>query len=54
VSEILVEGGRATGVRMANGDEIRSPVVISAAGVFNTYQRMLPQRHVSATSSTSW
>ncbi|MBP9684804.1 MAG: NAD(P)-binding protein [Rhodoferax sp.] len=43
VREILVEGGRATGVRMANGDEIRSPVVISAAGVFNTYQRMLPQ-----------
>lgn len=43
VSQILVEGGRATGVRMANGDEIRSPVVISAAGVFNTYQRMLPE-----------
>src|SRR5690606_25420557 len=32
VSEILVERGRAAGVRLANGDIIRAKAVISAAG----------------------
>jgi len=36
-SQILVENGRAVGVRMANGDVIKAnKAVISACGVFNT------------------
>ena len=30
------------GVVMDNGDEIRAPHVVSGAGVFNTYERLLP------------
>jgi len=41
VAEILVEGGRATGVRMADGEVFRAPVVVSDAGVANTV-RLLP------------
>ena len=42
VAKILVEGGRATGVVMANGDVIKAKqAVISACGVFNTYQKLL-------------
>lgn len=43
VEQILVEAGRAVGVRMADGSEIRSPVVISNAGVFNTFGKLLPE-----------
>ncbi|PID43333.1 MAG: FAD-dependent oxidoreductase [Gammaproteobacteria bacterium] len=43
VSEIVVEKGRAVGVKMADGTEIRSPVVISNAGVFNTFQHLIPR-----------
>lgn len=43
VEEILVENGRSTGVRMADGTEIRAPVVISSAGVFNTFGKLLPE-----------
>lgn len=41
VTEILMEKGRAVGVMMADGQEIRSPVVISNAGVFNTFEHLL-------------
>ena len=43
VGKIMVDGGRAIGVRMANGDEILSDTIISAAGVQNTYGRLLPE-----------
>ena len=43
VQEILVEGGRATGVRMANGDRIYADAVISDAGVRLTFEQLLPQ-----------
>jgi all-trans-retinol 13,14-reductase len=45
VQEILVENGRAVGVRMADGREFRSDLVISDAGARNTFQRLvrLPQ-----------
>jgi all-trans-retinol 13,14-reductase len=36
VSEISVVGGRATGVRLANGEVIHAPVVVSAMGAHNT------------------
>ena len=42
VAEILVEGGRAAGVRMAGGDELRAPRVVSDAGASNTFERLLP------------
>jgi all-trans-retinol 13,14-reductase len=42
VKRILVEHGRAVGVAMEDGREIRAPRVISNAGVHNTYLRLLP------------
>jgi all-trans-retinol 13,14-reductase len=36
VSEISVVGGRATGVRLANGEAIDAPVIVSAMGAHNT------------------
>lgn len=43
VTDILIEKGRAVGVRMADGAEIRAPRVISNAGVINTFEKLLPQ-----------
>lgn len=42
VEQIMVEGDRAIGVRMANGDEILSSKVISATGVHNTFGKLVP------------
>jgi len=41
VSEIIIENDRAVGVRMADGSDIRAPVIISNAGVFNTYEKLI-------------
>lgn len=41
VERILVENGRAVGVRMLDGNELRAPLVISDAGAPNTYLRLL-------------
>jgi all-trans-retinol 13,14-reductase len=43
VAEILMERGRAVGVRMADGRELRCPVVISDAGLPNTVHTLLPE-----------
>jgi phytoene dehydrogenase-like protein len=43
VERILVQGGRAVGVRLKGGEEIRAPHVISDAGARNTYLRLLPE-----------
>ncbi len=43
VASVIVEGGRAVGVRMAKGAEIRAPLVLSDAGVPNTVHRLLPE-----------
>ncbi|KAM8844878.1 all-trans-retinol 13,14-reductase-like [Spinachia spinachia] len=43
---LLNQEGKATGVTVLKGQEeleIRAPVVISNAGIFNTFQRFLPQ-----------
>lgn len=45
VSEIVVEGGRAVGVRMADGHVLRAPLVISGAGATNTFERLLAPAH---------
>jgi len=42
VDTILLESGNVAGVRMADGHEIRCPVVISSAGVDNTFNGLLP------------
>ncbi|MCB9233092.1 MAG: NAD(P)/FAD-dependent oxidoreductase [Bacteroidia bacterium] len=42
VSEIILEGKTAVGVRMADGKELRAPLVISSAGVINTYGTLIP------------
>jgi all-trans-retinol 13,14-reductase len=43
VSRILIErGDRAVGVRLADGREIRAPIIISDAGARNTFGRLLP------------
>ena len=42
VAQILIEDGRAVGVQMADGAEIRAPIVISDAGVLNTFAKLLP------------
>lgn len=50
VEEILVEGGKAVGVRLKGGEEIRASRVVSAAGVRSTVERLLPQQY----RSTDW
>jgi all-trans-retinol 13,14-reductase len=42
VAEIVVEDGRAVGVRIAGGEIVRAPAVVSDAGVAVTYGRLLP------------
>jgi phytoene dehydrogenase-like protein len=42
VERILVEGGRAVGVRLVSGEELRAPVVVSDAGARATFLRLLP------------
>ncbi|MBZ5537026.1 MAG: NAD(P)/FAD-dependent oxidoreductase [Acidobacteriia bacterium] len=43
VSEILMDRERcAVGVRMANGRELRAQTIISDAGAFNTFSRLVP------------
>lgn len=47
VKEILVKDNRAVGVRLVDGTEIRSKIVVSGASAYETFMRMLP-REVSA------
>ncbi len=42
VEQILIERGRAVGVRLQGGEEIRARRVISAVGVASTASRLLP------------
>jgi all-trans-retinol 13,14-reductase len=42
VSAILLDGAKATGVRMGDGHEFHSGVVLSDAGAANTFERLLP------------
>ena len=50
VAAILVEGGRAVGVRLGDGRELRARAVVSAAGVASTVNRLLP----AEVASTAW
>lgn len=42
VDQILIENGKTRGVLLKNGDEILAPVVISNAGVLNTFGKLIP------------
>ena len=43
VTDILVDDGRAVGVRTSAGEEIRAPVISSAIGAGETVKRLLPE-----------
>jgi all-trans-retinol 13,14-reductase len=45
VKEIITEGNKAVGVRMADDYEIKADKIISNAGVFNTFQKLIDQKH---------
>jgi all-trans-retinol 13,14-reductase len=42
VSEILIEGGKAVGVRTDSGEEFRAPTIVSAIGAHETVAHLLP------------
>jgi all-trans-retinol 13,14-reductase len=48
VKSIDVEGGRAVGVTLDDGTVLRAPLVISDAGVTNTFGRLLPKSSAPA------
>jgi all-trans-retinol 13,14-reductase len=43
VAEILVADGKVRGVELTSGEEVRCPIVISNAGVQNTFGRLLSE-----------
>jgi len=43
VEQVVVEGGKAVGVRLEDGRVLRAPLIISNAGALNTYGRLLPE-----------
>ena len=43
VSEILLENGKAVGVRTSSGEEFRAPAIVSAIGAGETVKRLLPK-----------
>jgi phytoene desaturase len=45
VEEIRVEGGRATGVRLASGETLPADVVVSNGDVANTYRKLIKPEH---------
>ena len=45
VTEILVDGRRVTGVRLADGRELRGDAVVSNAEVAFTYRNLIPSQH---------
>jgi phytoene desaturase len=45
VEEILIENGRAVGVRLASGEELRADIIVSNADLPYTYRSLIPSRH---------
>jgi all-trans-retinol 13,14-reductase len=48
VEQIVLEKGRAVGVRLGSGEEIRARNIVSAAGVMSTVERLLPPEALGA------
>ncbi len=46
VAEVVLENGKATGVKMKDGKVFSGDLVISGAGIANTYQKFLPKEAV--------
>jgi all-trans-retinol 13,14-reductase len=44
VTEIILKNGKAVGVKMETGDEILASQIVSAAGYFNTYGKLIPKK----------
>ena len=49
VDRILIEEGglkrpKAIGVKMVDGQEIMAPIIVSNAGVFNTFEKLVPEK----------
>ncbi|MDZ4846572.1 MAG: NAD(P)/FAD-dependent oxidoreductase [Chitinophagales bacterium] len=42
VSEVIVKGNKAIGVKMADGKELYADTIISNAGIINTYRKLIP------------
>jgi all-trans-retinol 13,14-reductase len=51
VERILVEDGRATGVRLAGGEELHAPIVISNADLKRTMLDLVGREHISAATA---
>jgi all-trans-retinol 13,14-reductase len=47
VEEVVIEEGRAVGVRLADGEEIRARRVVVATGIGTAVRRLLPEPHGS-------
>ena len=45
VSELLMEGGKAVGVRLSDGTTFHAPIVISAAGAKTTVGKLVPEEY---------
>ena len=45
VAEILVEGGRASGVRLESGERIAADIVVSNADLPYTYKKLIPPQY---------
>lgn len=43
VQEVIVKDNKAVGVRLQDGKEFFAPIIVSNAGILNTYQRLLPK-----------
>lgn len=48
VNRILVENGRAVGVQLSDGNQLRAPRIVSDAGAYNTFRRLLPEEAETA------
>jgi prolycopene isomerase len=42
VEQILIDGGKAVGVRLSGGEEVRARAVVSNATVWDTFDRLVP------------
>ena len=48
VEQILIESGRAAGVRLRNGETLKAPIVISNATIWDTYTKLLRPQDLPA------